>query len=144
VFQCRSCKKNREEKKTFVGLDVGFSEDLCTVSNTDLTAQDGTGYKNFLRTDRATFQEIIVRVGPRIEKQDSSGSSRSLHPQPDNFGGFVEAGRQLSATPAVNVNRFHPGEPDGNGRRRNGKSTSRRAHGIIPNCAEPAIRDRGF
>ena len=36
----------------------------------ELTAEDGTVYKNFLRMDPATFREILARVAPRTEKKD--------------------------------------------------------------------------
>jgi len=53
----------------------------------------------------------------------------------------MEARRHLSVAPAVNVNRFHLGEPDGHEYSRNVKPTSRRAHGIILDGAKPAIQD---
>ena len=36
-----------------------------------LTSEDVSGYKNFLRMDPEMFQELLVRVGPKIEKKDS-------------------------------------------------------------------------
>lgn len=37
----------------------------------ELTSEDVSGYKNFLRMDPEMFQELLVRVGPKIEKKDS-------------------------------------------------------------------------
>jgi len=37
----------------------------------ELTAEDGSGYKNFLTMDPATVPEILARVGPRTEKKDT-------------------------------------------------------------------------
>jgi len=38
----------------------------------ELTFEDVSGYKNFLRMDPEMFQELLVRVGPKIEKRTAS------------------------------------------------------------------------
>jgi len=37
----------------------------------ELTTEDQSGLKNFLRVDPDIFMELLHRVGPRIEKQDT-------------------------------------------------------------------------
>jgi len=37
----------------------------------ELTTEDQSGFKNFLRMDPDIFIELLHRVGPRIEKQDT-------------------------------------------------------------------------
>ena len=37
----------------------------------ELTTEDQTSFKNFLRVDPDIFMELLHRVGPRIEKQDT-------------------------------------------------------------------------
>ena len=44
----------------------------------ELTAEDASGYKNFLRMDPATFREILARVAPRTEKKDTLWSEESI------------------------------------------------------------------
>jgi len=36
-----------------------------------LTTEDQTNFKNFLRVDLDIFMELLHRVGPRIQKQDT-------------------------------------------------------------------------
>ena len=37
----------------------------------ELQSEDARGFKNFVRVDHQLFQELIDRVGPRLEKRDS-------------------------------------------------------------------------
>ena len=37
----------------------------------ELVAEDQEGFRNFLRVDHDLFQEILAKVGPRIERQDT-------------------------------------------------------------------------
>lgn len=37
----------------------------------ELTAEDIAGYKNFLRMNPEMFHDLLARVGPKIEKQDT-------------------------------------------------------------------------
>jgi hypothetical protein len=38
----------------------------------ELAAEDRPGYKNFQRVDPEMFQEILARVGPRIERRNTT------------------------------------------------------------------------
>ena len=37
----------------------------------ELRSEDTRSFKNFLRVDHQLFQELVNRVGPRLEKRDS-------------------------------------------------------------------------
>ena len=67
-------KTQRKPKKTFVGEPWTLRRPLYgqyVKLQNEFTAEDGSGYKNFLRMDPATVREILARVVPRTEKKDT-------------------------------------------------------------------------
>jgi hypothetical protein len=50
-------------KRPTMGQYAGLLEELMQ--------EDVSSFKNFLRVDPAMFQELLARVGPRLENQDT-------------------------------------------------------------------------
>ena len=45
----------------------------------EMAGEDPASFRNFVRMDPAMFQELLTRLGPRIEKQDTR-FRKALHP----------------------------------------------------------------
>ena len=111
----RAQKEKRMEDKTFVGQVLGFSEDpVWSGWKADERTCSGRldWLQKFLKDGPCDFQKILVTVGPRIEKQDTFwclfANGLGLYmAQPDNYGGFTEAYRQLQVSTQIKFIRYH-------------------------------------